>query len=241
MHWIFSSESVDKTHLITGEDAAHITKSLRMSVGEMLTICDSSGVEHLCIIKSISPDGVLVKPMSEAECPNEPSIDVTLFAALIKGDKTESVIQKSVEIGVRKIIPMITDRCIPRPETKSAIKKAERFRKIAAQAAMQSHRAIIPEVSEIITLPEAAAMLPNFDKAILFYEGGGAPLKTIIGSSDKNTAILTGPEGGFDDKEVELLTKSTAVCATLGKRILRAETAPIVALSAIMFHTGNLE
>lgn len=240
MDWFFA-ENIGETHLITGEDAVHITKSLRMSVGEIITLCDSNKTEHLCKIERINSDGVLVRTVSEKECDNEPNVEITLFSALTKGDKMETVIQKSVEIGVHNIVPVLTDRCVSRPDSKSAEKKIQRYQKIASQAAMQSRRAIIPQVSSLTELKKLPEILKDFDKAILFYEGGGETLKSIITENDKKIAVFTGPEGGFEEREVKLLTDRGAVCATLGKRILRAETAPLVALSAIMFHTGNLE
>ncbi|MCI5655444.1 MAG: RsmE family RNA methyltransferase [Candidatus Pseudoruminococcus sp.] len=240
MDWFFA-ESVDGEHLITGEDAIHITKSLRKSVGEAVILCDSSGVEHNCLIDRINDEGVLVHEISKTECQNEPSVEVTLFSALTKGDKLETVIQKSVELGISHIVPVLTSRCVSRPDAKSATKKQARYQKIALQAAMQSRRAIIPDVSEIITLEKASKMLSDFDTTIFFFEGGGKSLKEILSSPAKKIAIFTGPEGGFEEREVELLTENGAVVATLGKRILRAETAPIAALAAIMFETGNLE
>lgn len=240
MDWFFE-ENIGNTHLITGENAVHITKSLRMSVGEVLTLCDSRKVEHLCRIERINSDGVLVKVVSESECQNEPTVEITLYAALTKGDKMETVIQKSVEIGVTRIIPILTDRCISRPDEKASVKKQQRYQKIAQQASQQSRRAIIPVVEPVTELKKAVETLDRFDKIILFYEGGGKPLRELINSEDKKIAIFTGCEGGFEEREVELLISHNARCATLGKRILRAETAPLVAISAIMFHTQNLE
>ncbi len=240
MNWFFA-DNVGQTHLITGEDAVHITKSLRMSVGEIITLCDSDKIEHLCKIERINSDGVLVRTVSENECKNEPSIEVTLFTALAKGDKTESVIQKCVELGINEIVPLLTDRCISRPSGKAAEKKQMRYQKISAQAAMQSRRAIIPTVHSITEIKNLGNTLKKFDRIILFFEGGGEPIRKIIEPTDKKIAIFTGPEGGFEEYEVELLQGMGAQRATLGKRILRAETAPIAALSAIMFHSGNLE
>ncbi len=240
MDWFFC-ESVGETQLITGENAAHISKSLRMSVGEVITLCDSVRTEHLCRIERISPEGVLVREVSKSECLHEPTVEVTLFAALTKGDKMESVIQKCVELGVHRIVPVLTSRCISRPDSKAAEKKLLRYRKISEQAAMQSQRAIVPEISPLCELRAAAEMLSGFDRAIVFYEGGGRPLREIIASGDRNIAVFTGPEGGYEESEVELLTSRGASAATLGRRILRAETAPLAALAAIMFHTGNLE
>ena len=240
MDWFFA-ERVGQTHLITGEDALHITKSLRMSVGEVITLCDSQKIQHLCKIERITPEGVLVRVVSEQECQNEPSIQVTLFAALTKGDKMEHVIQKAVELGASAIVPVLTDRCVSRPDAKSADKKQQRYQKIASQAAMQSRRAIIPTVAPVSDLKAVSAMLADFDTIILFYEGGGEPLRTLLSPDDKKIAVFTGCEGGFEEKEVAFLTSCGARTATLGKRILRAETAPLAALTAIMFHTGNLE
>ena len=240
MDWFFC-DSVSETQLITGEDAVHISRALRMSVGELLTLCDKTRTEHLCRIERITPEGVLVREVAKSECLHEPTVEVTLFASLTKGDKMESVIQKSVELGGHRIVPVLTDRCISRPDNKSAEKKQARYRKIAEQAAMQSQRALIPEVSPLCLLKEAATMLELFDLAIVFYEGGGKPLRELITEAHRRIAIFTGPEGGYEESEITLLTSVGAAAATLGKRILRAETAPLAALSAIMFHTGNLE
>ena len=139
-----------------------------------------------------------------------------------------------------RIVPVLTSRCVSRPDEKGAKKKTERYRKIALEAAQQSGRGIVPEISEMLTLKQAAAQ-DNAETKIVFYEGGGAPLKEIIGSQTKSVSIYIGPEGGFEEAEVKLLCEAGAVQATLGKRILRTQTAPVAALSAIMILTDNLE
>lgn len=243
MDWFFAENigEVGTSHLITGEDAIHITKSLRMSVGEVITLCGNDKKERLCKIERISSEGVLVKVCSSEECTHEPNINITLYFALTKGDKPETVIQKSTELGVCRIVPVLTERCISRPDNKAAQKKLIRYKKIALQAAMQSRRAIIPEISPIIDIKKITEELTEYDKIILFYEGGGNPLRNIISGNDKKIAVFIGPEGGFGEVEVNFLKKNGAVLSTLGKRILRAETAPIVAIAAIMMQTGNLE
>ncbi len=243
MDWFFSENigDVGSLHLITGEDAVHITKSLRMAVGEVLTLCDNNKNEHLCKIERINNDGVLVRVAAKEECQHEPNIEVTLYFAMTKGDKPENVIQKSVELGVHRIVPVVTERCISRPDKKSADKKQQRYQKIAVQAAMQSRRGIIPQVANIMELSAAVKEFSQADKTIVFYEGGGKTLKSILNGSEKKIAIFIGPEGGLAEDEVGLMQENGAVTATLGKRILRAETAPIAALAAIMFHTGNLD
>ena len=243
MDWFFtegSGEPGDQL-MITGEDARHITKSLRMAVGETITLCDSQHFEHLCRIDRISNEGVSVTIVTKEECTHEPDVDVTLYFALTKGDKPEFVIEKAVELGASVIVPVLTDRCISRPDKKGAENKLQRYRKIAYQAAMQSRRGIIPEVRPLTDLKSALGNIPSYDKAILFYEGGGQPLRQLISKIDKKIAVFIGPEGGFEESEVNALQNAGAVTATLGKRILRAETAPLTALSAIMLLTGNLE
>ena len=132
MDWFFV-ETVAPTQLITGEDAHHIAKALRKSVGELLTLCDKNKTQHLCRIEKISPEGVLVRVVSANECLHEPSVEITLMAALTKGDKMENVIQKSVELGVHKIVPVLTARCISRPDAKAAEKSSSAIRKLPSK------------------------------------------------------------------------------------------------------------
>lgn len=243
MDWFFVKQlgNIGDTHLITGDDAQHITKSLRMSVGEVITLCDENQIGHLCKIERINSDGVLVRISTKEECSHEPDVFVTLYFALTKGDKPDTVIQKSIELGASEIVPVLTDRCISRPDKKGADNKLQRYRKIALQAAMQSRRGIMPLVRPLTELKKAAEELDGYDKIILFYEGGGEPIRSLIKPGDRKIAVLIGPEGGFEEKEVALLQSKGACTATLGKRILRAETAPLAALTAIMLITGNLE
>ena len=243
MDWFFigSHPSVGDRLVIDGEDAVHITKSLRMSVGEVITLCSPDKTEHKSMIESIDGEGVHVRICDDEECFHEPDVDVTLFFAMTKGDKPETVIQKSVELGVHAIVPVLTSRCVARPDKKSFEKKLARYQKIALQAAMQSRRGIVPQVGMLTELQEAARMLKDYDRSILFYESGGAPLRELVGAQDKKIAVFIGPEGCFSGDEVQLLCDSGCDRATLGPRILRAETAPLAALTAIMLLSGNLE
>ncbi len=241
MAWFFTDENiVGDTFLITGEDARHIEKSLRMRKGEELTLVNS-GEEYLCEIKDFLDGNVEVAVKSFRECDREADVQVTLYQSLTKGDKMDFIVQKSVELGVHRIVPVITSRCVSRPDEKSLKKKIERWQKIATGAAQQSCRGIVPEVLEAVNFTEALKGSKELDCSILFYEGGGESLKTFTDKGHKSYGIFVGCEGGFDIAEVES-AKETGVCpATLGKRILRAETAPLAALSAIMCLTGNFD
>ena len=149
------------------------------------------------------------------------------------------IVQKCVELGVGRIVPVMTARCVSRPDEKSLKKKTARWRKIAAQAAMQSRRGIIPEVGECVSLKQAAMLTRENDKTVFFYELGGESVKDILAEKPKTVGMFIGSEGGFEEAEAELVLSNGGVAATLGKRILRAETAPLAALSIIMYQTNN--
>ncbi len=241
MAWFFIDEILkDDNVILSGETAKHISKSLRMRVGENITLCDNALIEHNCIIENIDSENVYVKVIESSSCKNEADVNLTLFQALPKGDKMETIIQKSVELGVYEIVPIITSRCVSRPDQKTQIKKVKRYQKISYEAACQSNRGIVPNISNFMNFNEVLPKLNNFDKVIVFYECGGESIKKIIKGNEKNIAIFVGSEGGFDVKEIEKLKENGAICATLGKRILRAETAPITAISVLMYETNNL-
>lgn len=226
--------------LLDGEQARHIAKSLRMRVGDMLTVTDGSGNDYGCQIDDITKDTVHLKLCYKQASDSEPTCRVTIYQGVPKGTKLEDIIQKSVELGVSKIVPTITKRCVSRPDEKSAGKKNVRYQKIALEAAQQSGRGVVPEIATQITLKQAIAA-DNSALKIVFYEGGGESLKSIVDKNVGSVSIYIGPEGGFDADEVQMLVDSGAVKATLGKRILRTQTAPVAALTAIMLLTDNLE
>lgn len=241
MAWFFTDEEINGTFLITGEDAKHIEKSLRMRVGEELTLVTPDLQEHLCKISAFYSDGVEVESVSCKPCDREADVEVTLYQSLTKGDKMDLIVQKSVELGVARIVPVITSRCVSRPDEKSLKKKIDRWQKIALGAAQQSCRGIVPIVDDVMTFEEALADCSQKDSGVIFYEGGGESLKSFTDKGCKSYGIFVGCEGGFDSSEVEKAKKQGVLPATLGKRILRAETAPLAALSAIMCLTGNFD
>ena len=223
--------------LISGEDAAHITKSLRLRPGEEITLCDGSGMDYAGRVLAVG-DPVEVEILSRSPSIVEPKCRLTLFQALPKGDKMEFIIQKSVELGAAEIIPVLTSRCVSRPDAKSMAKKLERYRKIAAEAAKQCGRGIIPQVGELMTLEQAAKALP--EKSLVFYEGGGKRLSELVAPEDESWGVFVGSEGGFSPEEIALL-ESRGVCpATLGPRILRCETAPLCGLSVMLNPLGEM-
>lgn len=242
MAWFFTDEEISQnTYIIENENAHHISKSLRMKKGESLTLVTPLQTQHECVIENVSFDRVEVSITQSKPCENEPNVAITLYQALPKGDKMEYIIQKSVELGVSKIVPVISARCISRPDKKSLEKKQIRWQKIAAEAASQSRRGIIPTVEQTVSFEQALKASSSNERNILFYECDGESVKSIVDDSLSSIGIFIGSEGGFEEKEVEAAEKSGAYIATLGKRILRAETAPLAAISVIMFETGNFE
>ena len=238
MAWFFSGEEiVSDTYYLSGENAQH-AKVLRLRTGEEVTVVTPSGGQCDCVVAAENE----LRVVNRKKCENEPDVFVTLYQALPKGDKMDYIVQKCVELGVGKIVPMISARCISRPDEKSLKKKRERWQKIALQAAMQSRRGRIPEVCPCISFSEAAQMTRENDKTVFFYELGGESVKRILSETapkPKTIGMFIGSEGGFDEAEVKTVTAHGGVAATLGKRILRAETAPLAALSIIMYQTDN--
>ena len=242
MAWFFTEEEIKSdNYLIEGETADHMLKSLRMKQGEELTLVTPSGEQLECVFKAASGGAAEVEVVSRKRCENEPATAVTLYQALPKGDKMDYIVQKCVELGVSRIVPVISARCVSRPDEKALRKKQARWQKIAKQAAQQSRRGIIPEVSDAVSFKQAVKLSSANEKNIIFYELGGDSVRSIPAEAPKSVGIFIGSEGGFEESEVELVTQIGGVRATLGKRILRAETAPLAALSIIMYQTGNFD
>lgn len=237
----FIDKIIGKELIINGPDATHISKSLRMQIGDEVTVCDNNATDHLCIIKKIDKSKVFLRIVKSFPCPNEPNIDVTLYQALPKSDKMDLIIQKTVELGINRIVPVLTRRCVSRPDKKSFSQKLLRWQKISEEAAKQSRRGLIPKIEPLLNLEDAAKDACKNQRSMVFYELHGKKIGDIIENTPKSISLFIGPEGGFSSDEIYMLSSYNVVSATLGKRILRTETAPIVALSVIMYETGNLQ
>lgn len=237
----FFTNEIDENNItLTGSDAVHVGRSLRMKPGEPLTVC-CGGIDYNCEISEITSDTVYLSLKEKVVCAAEPNIEVTLFQAVPKMDKLEYIIQKSVELGVSRIVPMLTRRCVSRPDERDFAKKLARLNKIAAEAAKQSGRGIIPQVTPIVSYKNALEMMKELDQNVLLYEEeGGVSFGEVDLTGAKTVGLVIGSEGGFDREEAEACTAVGAAQVWLGKRILRCETAPITALSILMFLTNNM-
>ena len=204
-------------------------------------MCDGAGEECLCTISDVSPGQISLVVHSRQASSAEASVKVTVYMAFAKGDKFEHVIQKATELGAYEIVGFPSARCVSRPDSKSLGKKLERWQKIAASAAEQSCRGIVPRITVEDSYAKALESAVRSDISILFYENERATtLKMKLQEAPySSVSIITGPEGGLDPAEVQQAQDAGVAVCTLGTRILRCETAPLCALSAIMYDSGE--
>lgn len=229
------------TAIIRGRDAEHI-KVLRLRPGEDMTICDGRGTDYKCRLIRSDKDEAEAEILEVLPCPAEPTVSVRVLCGLPKGDKTDYIIQKSVEAGASEIVFFNSGRVIQR--TDGVPKKLERWNRISEEAAKQSGRGIIPEVRWLGGFVEALDAAKKAEEAFFMYEAGEREAFSAALSNAKKlktAAIITGPEGGFERVEADMARACGMHVCSMGRRILRCETAPVVALTALMYESGNLE
>ena len=228
------------TLMLTGENADH-ARVLRIKPGEIVTLCDGRDTECICRIESADAGSFVLQVIERGTPSTEASVKVSVYMAFSKGDKLEHVIQKATELGAYEIVAFPSARCVSRPDEKSLKKKLERWQKIAASAAEQSGRGVIPQVVTLSSYKEALQRAAKADLSILFYENEHSTTlhQALTCSRFQTVSLLTGPEGGLEESEVEKAREAGLKICTLGSRILRCETAPLCALSAVMYHSGE--
>lgn len=238
--FISPEELQSKQILLTGENANH-AKVLRLKAGEEVLACDGCGNECVCVVVQIGAKDVELEVRQRMESQSEAAVRVSVYVAFPKADKLEHVIQKATELGAYEIIAFPSSRCVSRPDEKSLGKKVERWQKIAASAAEQSGRGRIPDVIVLGSYSDALKRAAQADVAILFYENERATtLRMALEEKPFETiSLLSGPEGGLEASEVEKAKDVGLQICTLGRRILRCETAPLCALSAVMYASGE--
>lgn len=238
--FVTKEELSETTVILTGENAAH-AKVLRLKNGEEVLVCDGDGRECLCEVAGLDGNAYKLRVLSLQDSATEPGVNVSIFMALPKADKLEHVIQKATELGACEIVTFPTARCVSRPDEKGLKKKLERWQKIAVSAAEQSGRGRIPKVTVLTSYKEALLMAAQADKAIVFYENEHATTlrQALTAGEYHSISLLSGPEGGFEETEIELARQMGLQVCTLGRRILRCETAPLCGLSAVMYDAGE--
>ena len=230
----------DNNIIITGEDVKHISTVLRAKLGDVLEVCNGCSEDFECKIKEISKEQIELEIVSKKPCYAEPKAKITLFQGLPKADKMELIIQKCVEIGIDKIVPVATERSVVKLNDKEKIKKVERWQKISLSAAKQSGRGIIPKIEDVISYNEAIKVAKTMQKAIIFYENEAKrELKEILKNiKDEEIGIFIGPEGGFANEEINKAKTEGLETASLGERVLRTETAAVVATAILLYELG---
>lgn len=225
---------------LAGENAAH-AKVLRLNAGEQVLVCDGDGHECLCSVARVNGSDFVLSVDERRDSISEAKVKVSIYMAFPKADKLEHVIQKATELGANEIVTFPSARCVSRPDEKSLKKKLERWQKIAASAAEQSGRGRIPEVIVLQSFSAALQRAANADLPIMFYENEHATTlrMALEACSYDSVSLLSGPEGGLEDREVELAREMGLRICTLGRRILRCETAPLCGLSAVMYASGE--
>ena len=223
--------------VIKGSDARHISLSLRMAVGDPIVLCDTRENDYSCVISEITPELVRAEILSVSHSASEPPCMITLYQAIAKGEKMDTVVQKAVELGVSCIVPVRSERCIAKIAPDAEESKVKRWQKIASEAAGQCGRGIIPQVTPPVSFEKALDEMSRSELSFVCYEGDGTkPLTSILNTDiPRSISFLIGPEGGLSSAETELAKKHGVTLAGLGKRILRAETAPSFVLSCISF------
>lgn len=225
--------------ILTGDNAIH-AKVLRVKPGEQLVVCDGQGSECLCTVSDTSSERIKLLVNKRLASTTEAPVKVCVYMAFSKGDKFEHVVQKATELGAYELVAFPSARCVSKPDEKSIRKKLERWQKIAAAAAEQSGRGLVPEVVVLNSYTEALSRAKQTDVAILFYENERSKtLRSALEKRYSSISLLTGPEGGLEPFEVQQAIDVGLQICTLGKRILRCETAPLCALSAVMYDSGE--
>ena len=220
---------------ITGADSVHLASALRVKPGEKIICCDAEGTDCVCTVISAAPQITRLKIDEKKASDSEPPCRIRLYQSLPKSDKFEFIIQKATELGVCSVTPVISERCISRPDEKSMVKKLQRWRTIAREAAQQSGRSVIPEIREPETLFSAFKNLPeNALKLFCYEDEKNTSLRRVL-SKTPEICVFVGPEGGYSRDEYETAEAAGLVSVSLGKRILRCETAPLFVLSSLIY------
>jgi len=235
----------DAIIVVTGTDVNHIKNVLRLPVGEKITLCGDEGTSYKCEIHSFGPDFVKCHILSVSEESPEPIVPVILLQGVAKGERLDLVVQKGVELGVSEIIPVITERTVVRFENdKDKKKKVERWQRIAMEASKQSGRTVVPVVEDIVSFDKALELSKDSTCRLIPYEKEYEnTLKSVIGGKDiskfDKIYVFIGPEGGFSEEEVKKAVNSGFTSVSLGKRILRTETAGPTVIAQIRYELGD--
>ncbi len=229
--------------ILESSDAQHVSRVLRMVPGDEITVCCGNGWAYHCALDHVGKNDVTARILSREPFDNEPSVFITVYAGVSKGDRFDYLIQKCVECGVSHIVPFLSQHCVVRLEGKDMEKKQQRYARIALEASKQCQRSRVTTVGPILSYAEVLKAAAEQDCKLFLYEKERQKSLSNVLRDAQGTryAVVTGPEGGFSSKEAELAVQAGLQCVSIGPRILRCETAPVAAVCAIMYETGNFD
>ena len=239
-HRYFLTDLYKGTATVCGEDAIHLTRVMRIKVGDNVTLCDKEGYDYSATLRKISEDELLFDVGEPQKNPAEPTKELVVYMALPKSDKLEFVVQKSCELGAVKLVPFVSEYCIAQ-KSKKEDNKLQRLQKIANEACKQCGRSTPMTVCPTLSFKEMMQDLKHQDLNLFFYEHATIALKAVDFTSAQSVGLIIGSEGGFSQKECDALQKMDIPSVSLGSRILRCETAAVVATSLTMFLLNELD
>ncbi len=231
------NDKIDDKILIRGEDYNHIKNSLRLGVGDIIHQVIDDKI-YVTVIESIKPNEIICKITGEDSVEYESNLNITLYQAILKSDKNDYIIQKATELGVNRIVFIETERTVVKLDKNKWNKRKTRYEKIALEASKQSKRTYVPEIEGLLNIKDIEKSDDSLN--LVFYENEDKSLKDALKGYNDNINIVIGPEGGFSDSNIELLKEKGYISVSLGNRILKADTAPICALSILQYELGDI-
>ena len=239
-HRYFLTEINDNLATVTGSEAVHLCRVMRIKTGDSVVLCDNAGFDYTAVAKDVNEKLITFDIIEKTKNEAEPAKSLTVYMALPKSDKLEFIVQKACELGAKKLVPFVSEFCVAQKSKKEDNKKA-RLAKISAEAAKQCGRSTPMEIGDTLTLKQLLAEMGANDINLFFYEHADMPLKEANLADKQTVGVIIGSEGGFSEKECALLGENGAVTISLGKRILRCETAAVSAITLAMYNMGEME
>ncbi len=239
-HRYFLTYTDGKTATVTDSEAVHLCRVMRIKCGDEVILCDNNGYDYRAVAKEISEKLITFDIAEKTKNKAEPNKNLILYMALPKSDKLEFIVQKACELGAKKIVPFVSEFCVAQKSKKEDNKK-QRLARISTEAAKQCGRSAPMEIGDTISFKQLLCEVKSNDINLFFYEHSDMPLNQIDFNSAENVGVIIGSEGGFSKKEVDLFAECGAVCVSLGRRILRCETAAVSAVTLAMYNMGEME
>ena len=239
-HRYFLTEINDNLATVTGSEAVHLCRVMRIKPGDSVVLCDNAGFDYTAVAKDVNEKLITFDIIEKTKNEAEPDKSLTVYMALPKSDKLEFIVQKACELGAKKLVPFVSEFCVAQKSKKEDSKK-QRLEKISAEAAKQCGRSCPMEIGDTLTFKQLLQDMQKNDVNLFFYEHADMPLSMVDFADKDNISGISGSEGGFSEKECALLGENGAVTISLGKRILRCETAAVSAVTLTMYTLGEME